>query len=450
MIYKCLFCVLLASFAPVECYDDYGEYEDNDAIIFPVLTGNSCSGVENLGTCKPLARCPYLLSEIKRAGTPMPAYLRRKLQQLACGYDYDEPLICCESIYTNIDHTYTTLGQNPPTQDFRPTHNWLGSNEEHEINSRYPPQDNYNTNPQDNYNTNKNKNPPSYGDDISNHRNFNLLPKNCGPIEDDRVYGGERTSLFEMPWMVLLAYDSARGTKLSCGGSLITEWYVLTAAHCVSFLGTKLRLQEVVIGEYDTRSDPDCERNEGELVCAPNVQNVAIDRIIAHSGYTPQSLVDDIALIRLARPADFSLDSLKPICLPVTSELRNERLDGQKGVVAGWGATEDGLQSPVLLSVNLPITTNYECSVIYNGSTEIHSTQLCAGGVAGKDSCGGDSGGPLLYPGLVPGRRGGSGTSRYVQRGIVSYGSKRCGIGGFPGVYTRVADYMEWILDNIS
>lgn len=77
-------------------------------------------------------------------------------------------------------------------------------------------------------------------------------------------------------------------------------------------------------------------------------------------------------------------------------------------------------------------------------SPQIHDSQLCAGGVPDKDSCGGDSGGPLMYPG----RARGVGV-RYVQRGIVSYGSKRCGVGGYPGVYTRVAYYMKWILDNI-
>lgn len=70
---------------------------------------------------------------------------------------------------------------------------------------------------------------------------------------------------------------------------------------------------------------------------------------------------------------------------------------------------------------------------------------MCAGGVADKDSCGGDSGGPLVYPGVI-----GKGGVRFIQRGIVSYGSKRCGLGGYPGVYTRVSPYMGWILDSIS
>lgn len=81
---------------------------------------------------------------------------------------------------------------------------------------------------------------------------------------------------------------------------------------------------------------------------------------------------------------------------------------------------------------------------LYYSSLKLKDTQLCAGGVKDKDSCGGDSGGPLMFPGKM-----GNFGVRYVQRGIVSFGSKRCGLGGFPGVYTNVAYYMNWILDNI-
>lgn len=77
-------------------------------------------------------------------------------------------------------------------------------------------------------------------------------------------------------------------------------------------------------------------------------------------------------------------------------------------------------------------------------AVNVRETQLCAGGVKGKDSCGGDSGGPLMFPGSY-GKFG----VRYVQRGLVSFGSKRCGLGGYPGVYTNIAYYMKWILDNM-
>nr|XP_034834063.1 phenoloxidase-activating factor 3-like isoform X1 [Maniola hyperantus] len=487
MFYKCLMCFVFVAL-PIEC----------------LFKGESCTADHRLGTCKQLSKCTHLMNEIRHCGTPMPPHMRDKLKRLGCGFDYDEPLVCCDSssntAYTERPFSGDSWGSHEYGKEDRydkgphydadqndwttkPSSNTWGSGGTH---GRDPwgssgsntwgssgsntwgsggNQDPYNTgggkdpyanngggNKDDRNNNNKwdsNKNTVDNSieriPDVRNHRNLDILPIECGAIEGERIFGGNRTKLFEMPWMVLLSYDSARGTKLSCGGSLISEWYVLTAAHCISFLGTKLKLRSVILGEYDVRRDPDCERMEGELFCAPKVRNVAVDTVIPHPDYSPQRLGDDIGLIRLAEPADFTLDSMKPICLPTSPELQSENLEGLNGVVAGWGATEDGLQSPVLLSVDLPIISNRDCQALYNGSPRIDKSQLCAGGIRDKDSCGGDSGGPLLYPGRT---RAGAGV-RYVQRGIVSYGSKRCGLGGFPGVYTRVANYMDWILDNI-
>ncbi|CAH2045489.1 unnamed protein product, partial [Iphiclides podalirius] len=355
------------------------------------------------GTCVLLQECIPLIKEIKRCGPSITPHLRRKLQTLSCGFQQDRPLVCCSSLTDEDD---------------------VKRNED-----------------------NKHGTPNNVPNDgpraVTSHPKLKLLPTQCGVIESDRIFGGNKTRLFEMPWMVLISYDSARGTKLSCGGTLISEWYVLTAAHCVSFLGPRLKLTGVLLGEYDVRRDPDCERVEGELNCAPNSRNVTIDSVIAHPGYTPQNLADDIALVRLSERADFTLDSMKPICLPTTPQLQREQLDDLMGVVAGWGATEDGLQSSVLLSVDLPFVSRDACQKAYNGSQQISQKQMCAGGVQDRDSCGGDSGGPLMYPGRT------AVGLRYVQRGIVSYGSKRCGVGGFPGVYTNVAFYMDWILDNM-
>ncbi|XP_052744040.1 phenoloxidase-activating factor 3 isoform X2 [Bicyclus anynana] len=381
----------------------------------------------------------------------MPSHMRDKLQRLGCGFEFDEPLVCCSSSSNrNTPKPFTSKPSTSSWGSFT-TENPYNTDGNNKNNNNRDRENNNNNRDQDNNNNNWFSNTNSVYNsidrtpDIRNHRNFNLLPTECGAIEGERIFGGSRTKLFEMPWMVLLSYESGRGTRLSCGGTLITERYVLTAAHCISFLRGSLRLTSVVLGEYDVRRDPDCERMEGQLICAPKIRNVSIDSVIPHPQYSPQTLADDIGLIRLAEPADFSLDSMKPICLPTTSSLVSESLEGLNGVVAGWGATEDGLQSPVLLSVDLPVISNAECQGIYrDGSVTIQKSQLCAGGVQDKDSCGGDSGGPLMYPG----RTGAAGV-RYVQRGVVSYGSKRCGVAGFPGIYTRVANYMDWILDNI-
>ena len=85
----------------------------------------------------------------------------------------------------------------------------------------------------------------SYTDpaDVSNHTNLRLLPtSNCGPINAEKLSGGNSTDLFEFPWMVLLQYETRTGLDFLCGGSLISSRYVLTAAHCVTQLASQTRL----------------------------------------------------------------------------------------------------------------------------------------------------------------------------------------------------------------
>lgn len=405
--------------------------------------GESCFANDEPGTCIALSECKPVLSYIEKFGNQIPNNLLQKFQDLTCGYDHSDPLVCCTTsqhitgYFNNFGNQNggTSVPKRPKPVPTSNSGNWGGQPSKEQTTSNRPT-----TADTDINKSGRDDDFP----DIRQNPNLSLLSSNCGTIESDRIFGGNRTRLFEMPWMVLLSYDSDRGTKLNCGGTLINEWYVLTAAHCVSFLGNRLTLKHVILGEYDTRQDPDCERSEGKEYCAAGIITAEFDEVIPHTGYTPQTLIDDIALIRLKEPADFDLDNIKAICLPITPELQREPLVDNFGVVAGWGVTEEGLQSPVLLSVQLPILSKEKCLQDYSQySLKINDKQLCAGGLHDKDSCAGDSGGPLLYPGKV-----GSTGVRYVQRGIVSFGSKRCGI-SLPGVYTNVAYYMDWILNNI-
>lgn len=84
------------------------------------------------------------------------------------------------------------------------------------------------------------------------------------------------------------------------------------------------------------------------------------------------------------------------------------------------------------------------CKKLYKNYAKIDDKQICAGGYLGRDSCGGDSGGPLKYAGHI------DGVARYVQYGVVSYGPKYCGADGQPGVYTSVAHHTKWILDSME
>lgn len=103
-----------------------------------------------------------------------------------------------------------------------------------------------------------------------------------------------------------------------------------------------------------------------------------------------------------------------------------------------------GTNSPILLKVDLPIIPIQKCALIYNRSVPITEKQLCAGGVDGKDSCSGDSGGPLIFHGQPL-----TGVLSYIQYGLVSFGPRQCGTRDRPGVYTRVGYYMDWILKSM-
>ncbi|KAK9881642.1 hypothetical protein WA026_017163 [Henosepilachna vigintioctopunctata] len=266
------------------------------------------------------------------------------------------------------------------------------------------------------------------------HKNLYLLPtEDCGMTTMQfRVVHGDKASLGEYPWMALIVYAMPDGLEFLCGGTLISKRYILTAAHCVvsNIMGVRL-------GEYNMLSNQDCDDTKSK--CAPAVQDLLIESIHVHSEYSNRTNHNDIALMRLSRDADLSSEYVKPICLPIEDI---PDVEGQLLTVVGWGLTETGGRSPVLKKAILPQVSLDKCRKLYEQRDTIVETQLCAGGHK-EDSCNGDSGGPLSL--MVPLGR----FSREVQFGIVSYGLKNCGTEGYPGVYTRVNNYVQWILDTI-
>lgn len=119
---------------------------------------------------------------------------------------------------------------------------------------------------------------------------------------------------------------------------------------------------------------------------------------------------------------------------------------GEIAEVAGFGLYDVArkLSSNVLLTLKVPIRGSKECIEAYEKIAEISNKQICAGGVIGEDSCGGDSGGPLMYIESVDTK-----PPRYYLLGVVSFGTTLCGSTTQPGIYTRTAAYLKWILDNI-
>lgn len=169
--------------------------------------------------------------------------------------------------------------------------------------------------------------------------------------------------------------------------------------------------------------------------CADDPQDVLVEHTYPHPNFT--SIYNDIALIRLVENVKFS-DFIKPICLPTTGSFQV----GERFVVAGWGNTENGKKSNVKLKVDVPVVSFNKCYEKFRqrGAILNITQHLCAGGEEGKDACKGDSGSPLMTS---------KPDGKWKVVGITSSG-KNCGKADWPGIYTRVATYLDWIKESIE
>ena len=257
------------------------------------------------------------------------------------------------------------------------------------------------------------------------------------------IIGGTDAIQGEFPFAVLLGYRGSGGREaFLCGGTLINRRYVLTAAHCHEDSDAAFkRIRVAYIGEFDVSKDPDCND------CKP-VQKMEIGRndVKLHEKWDQNRFQAgfDIALVRLPRPATTVIEDSEELVVPVCLPWRGESVPKTQTKVVGWGKASNsqnsrdlkdfGVFKSRLQKVRLPLASNSECQRIYG------ERYVCAGGEKGKDSCNGDSGGPLVSAAL---------DNVQFLLGIVSFGSSVCGQ-GFPGIYTNVEFYMDWIRRNLK
>lgn len=268
-----------------------------------------------------------------------------------------------------------------------------------------------------------------------------VLPSDCGRSDKtgSRIIGGRKSELNAWPWLAavyLTRSGLSRGTD--CGGALVTDRHVVTAAHCVvDGRGNTMSASSftVRLGEHKLNDDQD----------GATPVDFPVRQIRRHPNFVPRTFKNDIALLTLDGSVSFG-KSVRPICLPYDLPAQDQ-LVGRNAFVAGWGTTAfDGNFNPELTEIQIPIWDNRDCRRVFQREVPITSEYICAGVHDGtKDSCQGDSGGPLM----LPVESSVSDLSKYYLVGVVSFG-KRCATPGYPGVYTRVSLYLDWIATNLS
>ncbi|KAG7229457.1 hypothetical protein INR49_012856 [Caranx melampygus] len=249
---------------------------------------------------------------------------------------------------------------------------------------------------------------------------------NCGrrSFAADRIVGGVDARPGSWPWQVSLQYDGVH----KCGGSIISNRWIVSAAHCFPERHRFVNRWRVLLGSIYNK---------------PVNANVAeVKTIVYHSSYLP--FVDpniddnsrDIAVLALTQPLTFN-EYIQPICLPVYGQ---RLIDGQMGTVTGWGNVEYyGHLADVLQEANVPIISDAVCNAPDYYDNQITTSMFCAGyEKGGIDACQGDSGGQFVAEDCL------SKTSRYRLLGVVSWGTG-CAMPKKPGVYTRVSRFLPWI-----
>lgn len=241
-----------------------------------------------------------------------------------------------------------------------------------------------------------------------------------------RIIGGDAASISDAPWQVALLdrnYGSNDYDAQICGGSILSSTWIITAAHCVSD-GTSV----------SSARDLMVLAGKAEL-STTRLNGIAVKQVVVNGEWTgDESAGYDIALIELQKSLSFRSGAIMPINLPNTYAA-----DGQPALITGWGnRITSGYDFPTLLNKATVNTVSHStCASAYAAESIaiLPEMMLCAGtSDFTKDTCQGDSGGPLAMQ--VDGR--------WVLQGITSFGID-CALSPFPGVYTEVFQYLNWI-----
>ncbi|XP_054163688.1 trypsin-1-like, partial [Oppia nitens] len=240
-----------------------------------------------------------------------------------------------------------------------------------------------------------------------------------------RIVGGFETTKWQYPWIVSLNKLVAGKYVHFCGGAIIHDYHILTAAHCAdNFIGKESNLL-IKIGFHNL--------NKYEGI------TMKVAKILIHEEWDRESNINDIAIYRTQQPIPYKLQpnlhnyQINSICLP-----KSDHIYPSAAIVAGWGQLgKDSHLSDKLMNIVVPQLSQELCQRQYDTLAEVNDNMICFGGYERHDTCYGDSGGPLMEK--IDGR--------FQVIGIVSFGIP-CAIKLYPTIYTKVSNYVDWIYDK--
>ncbi|MGF1707702.1 S1 family peptidase [Enterovibrio baiacu] len=247
-----------------------------------------------------------------------------------------------------------------------------------------------------------------------------------------RIVGGDYLTIDQAPWQVLV-YASNGILSGYCGGAIIADNYVLTAAHCL----TKFTAQELTV----------FAGNEVWLDGEP----IEVSTMFIHEDYDENTFFADVALLKLSSSLPSNAQSISLISASEQSELETEMgiSTPNNFFVSGWGATSsDGVSETILLKgVSMTGVSDSSCGWNYDSNYQFNQTladsTICANSAQAEGVCSGDSGGPLVWQN--PSRVADSDEGKRLA-GIVSFGYKyQCGSQFYEDGFTQVSTYLSWI-----
>nr|XP_003471230.1 chymotrypsin-like elastase family member 2A [Cavia porcellus] len=238
-------------------------------------------------------------------------------------------------------------------------------------------------------------------------------------LNQGRVVGGQEAQANSWPWQVSLQYQASGSWYHTCGGSLISNRWFLTAAHCVSNSYT----YRVVLGRHRLST------NEAGSV------TVSVSKFVVHPQWNNNLAKGyDIALGKLSQAVTLS-SKIQAANLPAAGTIL---ANNHPCYVTGWGRLQTNGPTPDVLQQGRLLVVSYAtCSSSSWWGSSVNNQMICAGGDGVISSCSGDSGGPLNCQGS---------SGKWEVHGVVSFGSSLgCNYYRKPSVFTRVSAFISWI-----